>query len=98
METNWEVQIEKLIKQYAKRKHPLDYANRYQLVVMVVLSAQDSDKHINEVAKDFFQAYPSMSALAKAEPEDLHRYINSVRNFGNKSKWLIKLAADSWQR
>lgn len=84
--------LEPLMRQYDKRKHPLDYKSRYQLLVMVILSAQDSDKHINELAPIFFEAYPSMNSLAKATSEDIHRYISSVRNFGNKSGWLVKLA------
>jgi endonuclease III len=92
MEVNWSESAKPLLKQYSKRKHPLDYANRYQLVVMVILSAQDSDKHINEIAKDFFKLYPSMKELANASVEDIQRLIGSVRNFGNKSNWLSKLA------
>lgn len=89
---NWSEHITPLIKLYAKRKHPLDYKSRYQLLVMVILSAQDSDRHINSLAPALFEAYPSIAQLAKATPEDLHRYINSVRNFSNKSNWLVKLA------
>ena len=84
--------LEALMNQYAKRKHPLDYTSRYQLMVMVILSAQDSDKHINELAPKVFEAYPSMNALAQATAEDLHQLISSVRNFGNKATWLVKLA------
>lgn len=84
--------LEALMNQYAKRKHPLDYKSRYQLMVMVILSAQDSDKHINELAPVVFDAYPSMNALAQATAEDLHQLISSVRNFGNKAAWLTKLA------
>lgn len=92
MEQNWMEHLEPLMKQYANRKHPLDYKSRYQLLAMVILSAQDSDKHINELAPVFFEAYPSLNALAKATVEDLHRYISTVRNFGNKAGWLVKLA------
>lgn len=92
METNWSQSLAPLLKQYGNRKHPLNYENRYQLVVMVILSAQDSDRHINELAGEFFEAYPTMNALSKATPEDLQRYLSSVRNFGNKTKWLVKLA------
>jgi endonuclease III len=81
-----------LIELYKKRKHPLDYKNRYQLAVMVILSAQDSDAHINELAESFFRAYPSIPALAKAEPSGLRALIGSVRNFDNKAKWLVKMA------
>ena len=84
--------LEALMNQYAKRKHPLDYKSRYQLMVMVILSAQDSDKHINELAPVVFDAYPSMNALAQATAEDLHQLISSVRNFGNKAAWLVKLS------
>lgn len=92
MEQNWMKYLEPLMAQYDKKKHPLDYKNRYQLLVMVILSAQDSDKHINELAPVIFESYPSMNSLAKATAEDLHRYISTVRNFGNKAKWLVKLA------
>lgn len=81
-----------LINLYKNRKHPLNYKNRYELIVMVILSAQDSDKHINELMPSFFSKYPDMNALSLAQPEDLHSILSSVRNFGNKCNWLIKLA------
>ncbi len=59
---------------------------------MVVLSARDSDKHINSLAPDLFKAFPSMKDLSKAEPEDLYKYIDSVSNFSNKTKWITSIA------
>lgn len=94
MKINWIGAFQPLFEQYGSRRHPLDYKNRYQLVVMVVLSAQDSDKHINELAPAFFERYPDMKALSTAVPEDLHVLIGSVRNFGNKAKWLTKMAKE----
>jgi len=90
---NWEQSFKPLLKKYAGKKHPLDYKNLYQLVVMVILSAQDSDKHINEVALPFFKAFPDMSSLARADAETLYLFIGKVRNFGNKTKWLLDLAS-----
>lgn len=92
METNWPQALQPLFAQYGKKKHPLDYQNRYQLVVMVVLSAQDSDRHINELAPKIFAIYPTMNALSHATTEDLQQLIGSVRNWGNKAKWLIQIA------
>ncbi|MBI3111820.1 MAG: endonuclease III [Ignavibacteriales bacterium] len=89
---DWGKAVQPLIKQYRGKKHPLEYANRYQLLVAVVLSAQDSDKHINSLAPAFFKEFPSMKALAKAKPQELHKLIGSVRNFANKSKWLLETA------
>ncbi|MBK7311959.1 MAG: endonuclease III [Sphingobacteriaceae bacterium] len=90
---NWNEDLKPLIKKYKGKKHPLDHKNTYQLVVMVILSAQDSDKHINEVAVNFFKAFPNMEALARADAETLYQYIGKVRNFGNKTKWLLALAS-----
>jgi endonuclease III len=92
--TDWKKEIQPLIKKYKGKKHPLDYRNFYELMVMVVLSAQDSDKHINKLAPDFFAAFPDMKALAKADTESLHARISSVRNFGNKTKWLLAIASE----
>lgn len=89
---NWPKAIQPLLKKYKGKKHPLDYENTYQLVVGVVLSAQDSDRHINQLGPDFFKAFPNMQALSGATPEDLFPYIGKVRNFGNKANWLVEMA------
>ncbi|WP_343699985.1 endonuclease III [Chitinophaga sp.] len=89
---NWPEAIKPLLKKYKGTKHPLDYENIYQLVVGVVLSAQDSDRNINKLGPELFRAFPNMQALAKAAPDDLLPYISKVRNFGNKAKWLTGIA------
>ncbi len=90
--TDWPAAMKPLLAKYKNKKHPLDYKNIYQLLVAVILSAQDSDKHINEVAPPFFKAFPDMKSLARADAETLYRFIGKVRNFGNKTKWLLELA------
>jgi len=89
---NWSEAIQPLLKHYKNTKHPLNYGNIYQLVVMVVLSAQDSDRNINTIAPKLFETFPDMQALSKASEEDLHPFINKVRNFGNKAKWLVEMS------
>ena len=90
---NWQKELQPLLKKYKGKKHPLEYNNYYQLMVMVVLSAQDSDRNINKLAPDLFKAFPDMTALSKADGEALFPFINKVRNFGNKTKWLLALAS-----
>ena len=90
---NWQKEIQPLIKKYKGKKHPLDYNNVYELLVSVVLSAQDSDRHINKLAPDLFKAFPDIKALSKADAESLLPYVKDVRNFGNKIKWLLALSA-----
>ncbi|MEP6844812.1 MAG: endonuclease III [Panacibacter sp.] len=89
---NWSDAVKPLLKKYKDTKHPIDYGNTYQLMVMVVLSAQDSDKHINQIAPKFFTAFPNMEALSQATPDAIQELISDVRNFGNKSKWLSELS------
>jgi endonuclease-3 len=88
---DWSKEIKPLLKEYKNTKHPLDYKSTYQLLVMVVLSAQDSDRNINNIAPKLFEAFPNMQALAKATPETLFPFISKVRNFGNKTKWLTEI-------
>lgn len=92
MKTDWATAIKPLLAKYKGKPHPLEAKNQYQLLVMVILSAQDSDKHINSLAPAFFKAFPNMKALAKADADALFPLIGKVRNFGNKTKWLLELA------
>ena len=89
---NWSDAVKPLLKKYKDTKHPLDYGSTYQLMIMVVLSAQDSDKHINQIAPKFFAAFPNMEALSQASPGAIQEQISDVRNFGNKTKWLSELS------
>lgn len=90
---NWKKAFQPLIKQYRGKPHPLEYKSTYQLLVMVVLSAQDSDRNINKLAPELFKAFPDMKSLATANAEMLYPFISKVRNFGNKTKWLLEIAA-----
>jgi endonuclease-3 len=92
MKTDWTSAIKPLLAKYNGKPHPLEYQNLYQLVVMVILSAQDSDRNINNLAPTLFKAFPDMSSLARADGDALFPFISKVRNFGNKTKWLIELA------
>ena len=92
--TNWPVALQPLIDKYKNKKHPLDYQNIYQLMVMVVLSAQDSDAHINKVAPALFEKFPNIKALAKAEKDNLEPFVGKVRGFDKKAAWLIGIAQE----
>lgn len=91
---NWQKEIQPLLKKYKGKKHPLAFRNTYELLVMVILSAQDSDANINKIAPEFFKSFPDMKALSKADDSAIFPLLSKVRNFGNKTKWLMKLAAE----
>lgn len=89
---NWAVAIRPLLKKYQRTKHPLDYRNNYQLLVMVVLSAQSTDDAVNKIAPVLFKAYPDLSSLAKAKATEMFPYLKGIRNFAHKADWLTKIA------
>ena len=89
---NYLPQLQLLFKKYGKKKHPLDYANIYQLIIMVVLSAQTTDAIVNKLAPELFKRFPSMKHLAAAHPEELFPFIKSVRGFRKKTDWLVRIA------
>jgi endonuclease-3 len=89
---NYLPKLQILFKKYGKKKHPLDYANIYQLLVMVMLSAQTTDAIVNKLAPEFFKHFPSMRHLAAATPEELFPFIKSVRGFRKKADWLVRIA------
>jgi len=90
--TNWAEVFKPLIEKYKNKKHPLEYQNLYQLVVMVVLSAQDSDANINKIASALFETFPTLQSLSDSSIEKLIPYITKVRNYNTKASWLIEIA------
>ena len=56
----------------------LEFGSVFQLLVAVILSAQCTDKRINQVTPELFRHYPDARSMAQAEPEDVLEYISSV--------------------
>jgi len=89
---SWEEKLNPLLTKYKNKKHPLDYQNLYQLMIMVILSAQDSDANINKISPALFEVYPNLESLAVSNIEALTPQISKVRNFGTKANWIIEIA------
>lgn len=70
----------------------LHFSNPFELLVAVVLSAQCTDKRINQVTPRLFHDYPTPEAMALAEPEVIYEYIRSVSYPNNKARHLVGLA------
>ena len=58
----------------------------------VVLSAQCTDKRINQVTPALFRRYPDAQSMAQAEPEDVLEFISSVSYPNAKAEHLVKMA------
>ncbi|HCN82997.1 MAG TPA: endonuclease III [Sphingobacteriaceae bacterium] len=66
----------------------LHYNNPYELLVSVILSAQCTDKRINQVTPSLFERFPDPESLARSTPEEIFPYIRSVSYPNNKAKHL----------
>lgn len=89
---DWNQEFKPLLEKYKEKKHPLNYNNLYQLLVMVVLSAQDSDANINKIAPVLFDIFPNMESLSVSNIEDLVIHISKINNFNTKANWLLGIA------
>ena len=89
---DWTEELKPVLQKYKGKKHPLDYKNIYQVLVMVILSAQDSDANINKIAPSLFQDFPNMEQLAASNVESFLPHITSVRNYVTKANWIIEIA------
>ncbi|RYE25986.1 MAG: endonuclease III [Sphingobacteriales bacterium] len=70
----------------------LHYANPYELLVAVILSAQCTDKRVNIVTPPLFERFPDVHQLAKAEFDDVEPYIRSISFANNKTRHLTGMA------
>lgn len=70
----------------------LIYKDTYQLLVAVILSAQCTDKRVNETTPTIFARFPDLSSLSKATTEELFPLIKSISYPNNKTKHLIGMA------
>ena len=70
----------------------LNYTNPFELLVAVVLSAQCTDKRVNQVTPALFEAFPTAEEMSKASLEEILHYISSVSYPNNKAKHLLGLS------
>lgn len=83
---------EKLKEMYPDAKCELNYETPFQLLVATVLSAQTTDKKVNEVTKELFKDYPDAESFANLTQEMLEDKIRVIGLYRNKAKNLVLLA------
>src|SRR5699024_2633972 len=71
---------------YPDAECALHHQNVFQLIVAVALSAQTTDKSVNQVTPALFAAYPDAFALGKADPEEVSEYIRRIGMYRTKAK------------
>lgn len=84
--------LDRLESQYPEAECALDHQNVFQLIVAVALSAQTTDKSVNQVTPDLFAKYPDAASLAAAEPAEIEEYIKRIGMYRTKAKNIVGLA------
>ncbi|MBN1036517.1 endonuclease III [Clostridium botulinum] len=74
---------------YPDAKCELNYRTSFQLLVATILSAQTTDKKVNEVTQTLFEDYPDLDSFLKITNEELEQRIKQIGLYRNKSKNLI---------
>ncbi len=81
-----------------ERHHPdadteLIFRNAFELLVATVLSAQSTDRRVNEVTPALFARYPTPATLAAAAPADVEELVHSTGFFRQKARAVIGLSS-----
>lgn len=70
----------------------LRYSNTWELLVAVMLSAQCTDKKVNEVTARLFKKYPTLDSYVRAKPGEFEKDIHSTGFFRAKTKNILSAA------
>jgi endonuclease-3 len=88
--------FEKIIDYFSVHKPiaetELDYNNAYELLVSVILSAQCTDKRVNQITPPFFKDFPEADILQYASVDEVFQLIKSCSYPNNKAKHLVGMA------
>ena len=70
----------------------LNHETDFQLLVAVMLSAQTTDKKVNQLTKTLFKKYPTVEAVSHASLSELEQDIKTIGLYRNKAKNLLAMA------
>ena len=98
MKINIEPLLSYLDELFPNAKCELFYTKDYELVIAVMLSAQTTDKSVNNVTKVLFNKYQSLDELNKASLEDIEETIKQIGLYKNKAKNLKGIVRDLIER
>lgn len=82
--------IEFLSREYPHAVITLDFETPLQLLVAAILSAQSTDKKVNQVTPQLFSRYKTCDDFAAADSEELQHYITPIGLYRNKAAFIIK--------
>jgi len=81
-----------LKKLFPEAKMALNYKNSWELLVAVQLSAQCTDKKVNEITPALFKKYPTLADYTKVEPSEFEKDIFQSGFYKNKTKNILSAA------
>lgn len=70
----------------------LNFNKDYELLIAIVLSAQTTDKRVNQVTSILFSKYPDLNSLKNADLDDIMSILRSLGSFRKKSIYVLEIA------
>ena len=86
--------LDRLYEQHPDPEISLEFSNRLELLIAVVLSAQCTDERVNTVTADLFEKYDGPEAYAKADKAELAADIDSITYYNNKASYIRSACSD----
>src|SRR3990170_408242 len=84
--------VRELKKLFPRTKTALDYKTPFQLLVAVILSAQTTDKKVNEITPKLFAKFKTAQDFSKLSQSKLESYIKSIGLYRGKAKNILACA------
>ena len=80
--------IDRLSEEYPDTTISLEFSNRLELLIAVILSAQCTDERVNQETEHLFEKYEDAEAYASADQEELAEDLNSITYYNNKADYI----------
>jgi len=85
-----ETVLDRLTREYPDATISLNFSNRLELLIAVILSAQCTDERVNSVTADLFETYDGPAEYAAVDQDELAEEINSITYFNNKAGYITE--------
>ena len=84
--------VDALLAEYPEADCTLNYLKDYELLFSVRLAAQCTDERVNKITPALFERFPTLEAFAKADVEEVEKYVHSCGFYRAKARDIVECA------
>lgn len=87
--TDAKIVLNEIMNLYPEARPTMRYENAFQLLMVVILSAQATDASIEKIQDKLFERYPSPESVVESSIEEIETYINTIGLYHNKARYIF---------